>query len=320
MTNTTKAWIYAFIALFLWGIHGPSGRYLAENDVSMFFVFSFRLWVGTLMFTIFVLFKEPSILSKILTLKVNIKEFWLYRLKKILIIAGVGLVANTIVFHVALIYLHATFVMIIENLAPIFVFSATVVFYGIKPKFKEIIALVLSFIGILLIVLGKDSFPELSEGFYFGIFIAILAAITFGAYIFFSADLMRDYKHDQTKITKFLFKIFLISAIVCTPFLLTARALPTTTFQWYLLIQMGVLQSGFSYLFWNYALAHIKANTASILFMLTILFTTINEVLFLGLHINSFLVFGALFICGAGYWVTVSMRNTNSTSKSRADK
>ncbi|MCL2062786.1 MAG: DMT family transporter [Candidatus Cloacimonetes bacterium] len=291
-----KAWIYAFIALFLWGIHGPAGRYLAINDVDMYFVFSFRLWIGTFVFFIFLLINK--------CLKINWKE----DLKQILLISGIGLIANTIVFHLTLNYLPGTFVMILENLSPIFVLLATLLFYGIKPKLSEIIALILSFLGIFLIILGKDSFPELSEGYYLGVFLGVLTGITFGAYIFFSADLLKKFKNDYVSVIKFQFKIMLIAAIACSPFLITAKSFPSNPTQWFWVFEMGIFQSGLAYLFWSFALVYINANTASILFLLTILFTTINEYLFLDLRLNTFLVLGALLICFGGYYITNSMR------------
>jgi drug/metabolite transporter (DMT)-like permease len=100
----------------------------------------------------------------------------------------------------------------------------------------------LSLAGIILIVIGKKHFPELSAGFYKGIILGILTAITFGGYIFFSADLMRDYRHDPLSIIRFLFKIFVISAIICTPFMLLSKPLPHTPKQWFWLLEMGIMQ------------------------------------------------------------------------------
>ncbi|MCK9330733.1 MAG: EamA family transporter [Candidatus Cloacimonetes bacterium] len=293
-----KSGLYAFLALFLWGIHGPAGRYLAQNDVDMFFVFSARLWIGTLVFFIYLLIKK------------NNHIHWLDNWKKVLLISGIGIIANTILFHLTLIYLPGTLVMILENLSPIFVLFASVIWLKIKPTFTEILALLLSFSGIVLIVLGKGSFPDLSEGFYFGIFLGILTGLTFGAYIFFSADLVKPLKDEPIRIIRFLFKIFLISSILCTPFLFISKRLPSQSLQWFWLIEMGVFQSGLAYLFWNYALVHIKANTASILFLLTILFSTVNEIVFMNLQLNRYLISGGLLISVAGYWITTSLKRT----------
>jgi drug/metabolite transporter (DMT)-like permease len=292
----TKYWFYAFIALFLWGIHGPAGHYLAQNGVNMFFVFSTRLWLGTFVFFIYLLLKR----------KLNLD--WKRDIKKVLNIAFVGIILNTILFHLTLIYLPGTYVMILENLAPIFVFIASLMFYGVKPRKLELLALLLSFIGIFCLVMGKSNLPDLSDSYYIGIILGVLTGLTFGAYIFFSADLMSQFKNDYDQIIRFLFKIFLISAIVCSPLMIFSGGHPTTTRQWFWLIEMGIFQSGLAYIFWNIALSHIRANTASILFLFTIIFTTINEVLFLNLKIHSYLVTGAILICLAGYIIKVASR------------
>ena len=296
LTKNYLPLFYALIAVFLWGIHGPAGRWLTQNNVDIFFVFSIRLWIGTIIFFIYLLFTNGF--------SINFKDFITENLKKVLIISFIGLVANTIVFHVSLIYLPGTYVMIIENLSPIFVFGATALIYKIKPKSKEIYALILSLLGIMLIIIGKKDYPELSDTFYIGLFYCILAAITFGGYIFFSTDLMRDYKNDTQAIIRFLFKIFLIAAIVCTPFIFISKGKPETPLQWFWIIEMGIFQSGLAYIFWNLALAHISANTMSLLFMLTIITTSVNEILFLGFRVSLLLVIGCILICYAGYWVS----------------
>ena len=305
-------WIFAIITVILWGVHGPAGRYLVLHGVSPFFVFSTRLWIGTSVFCLYLVYKKQFCLSKTpnLPLLQRILEswglFWGEEFRKIIVIALIGLVFNTIVFHLALLYLPGTYVMIMENLAPIFVFIASLVIYGIKPKKFELLALFISFIGIFCIILGKDRSIGIEQDFYLGVLFCLLAAISFAGYILLSVDLMKEYKNDPLKIICFLFKIFLISAIVCTPFLLFTKAKPLTPLQWFWIIEMGIFQSGIAYIFWNFAMAHLRANTMSLLFMLTILTTSINEILFMGLKINFYLVLGGLAICSSGYWIALS--------------
>jgi len=50
--------IYAFIALFLWGIHGVAGRYLAIENVNMLFVAAVRFFIGTSLFSYFLFLKK----------------------------------------------------------------------------------------------------------------------------------------------------------------------------------------------------------------------------------------------------------------------
>lgn len=291
--------LYALIALFSWGIHGPAGRYLALQGVDMYFVFSFRFWIGTLVFFLYLLFKK--------SLKLDLKDHW----KDILIISTVGIIGNSLLYHLALIYLPGTLVMILENLAPVFVLLASYFILRVKATKIEILSLILSFAGILLIVFGKASFPELSKGFYKGIILGILTGLTFGAYTFFSAVLVKPYRHQPIKIIQFLFKLFLISSIACTPFLFKSGHHPSKPLEWFWLLEMGLFQSGLSYLFWNYALAHLRTNTASILFLLTILFTTINEILFLNLKLNSYLIIGGLLIIIAGTTISLEKRSSD---------
>ena len=79
---------------------------------------------------------------------------------------------------------------------------------------------------------------------------------------------------------------------------------PSNFQQWFWLFEMGIFQSGVSYLFWNYALAYLKTNIVSILFLFTILFTTINELIFLDLDLNKYLIAGGLFIVASGYIIS----------------
>jgi len=60
MTNKIKGLIYAFIALFLWGIHGVAGRYLACEGVNMLFVASVRFLIGTSFFHFFIIHKKTK--------------------------------------------------------------------------------------------------------------------------------------------------------------------------------------------------------------------------------------------------------------------
>ncbi len=288
--------LYAFIALFSWGIHGPAGRYLALQGVDMNFVFSIRIWIGCLIFFIFLTAKGA--------LKVDLKENW----KLVWGLAVVGLVINSMLYHLALIYLPGTMVMILENLAPIFVLLMSYILYKKYPSKYEITALLLSFIGIFFIIAGKGSFPKLGDNYYLGVILGVTTGLTFGFYVFFSSVLVKPLKSDPVLIIQFLFRIFLISSVLVIPIVLLSGQKPVGFKQWFWLIEMGVFQSGLSYIFWNLALTRISANKASILFLFTIFFTTINEIIFLGLRLNFTLIFGGLFIIIAGYLVKLDKK------------
>ncbi|MGE3063439.1 MAG: DMT family transporter [bacterium] len=290
--NSTKGLLFALLALFLWGIHGPAGRYLALQDVNMYFVAALRFFIGTFVFFIFLLFKKR--------LSINFRE----ELPLVLIISLVGVAGNSVLYHLTLKYLSGTLVMILENLSPLFVFLLVLFLDKEKPKFIEILSLGLSILGIFIIVLGKEKFFDLKDNFYLGIILGIFTGITFGFYVYFSSKLVKPLHNDPIKIISYLFKIFLITAVLMSPLLFTKGKTPDSFSEWFWLIEMGVFQSGLAYIFWNYALSLLPVNSASILFLLTIIFTTVNEVAFLGLKLNIYLVLGGFLIIMSGYLIS----------------
>ncbi|HOE91916.1 MAG TPA: DMT family transporter, partial [Candidatus Cloacimonadota bacterium] len=137
----SQGFLYALIALFLWGIHGPAGRYLSLQGVDMYFVFALRFWLGSLVLFLYLMIKK------------SLRFAWFENKKQILLIAIVGIFGNSLLYHLTLNYLPGTLVMVLENLSPIFVLFASFYYLRVKPSLKEIAALLVSFIGIGLIIL-----------------------------------------------------------------------------------------------------------------------------------------------------------------------
>ncbi len=133
---------------------------------------------------------------------------------------------------------------------------------------------------------------DLKNNFYVGIFWGILTGISFGFYIFLSSKLVTPFKNDPIKIINFLFKIFSLSFITISPIIFLSNNKPVKFCHWFWILEMGIFQSGFAYIFWNYALSLLPVNSTSILFIFTILFTTINKIIFLNLKLNIFLISG----------------------------
>lgn len=282
-----KSYIFLFAAVFLWGIHGPAGRFLALRKVDLYFIASLRVIIATVVFGIFLIIKGrfPKITGK----------DWKY-------VAGlsiVGLFLNTIFYHLSLNWISGTLLMILENLSPVFVFILSYVFLKTIPSGKEIVALLLSLAGLAVIVYGKGGFSFQSSDIP-GIILGVAAGFTFACYIFFSSKAVRFQTEDPIRIIQFLFRIFLFSSFLMLPFIFTADLTPGTWIEWFWVVEMGVGQSALAYIFWNYALVHIPANKASVLFLFTIVFTSINEFIFLDLTLSAELVIGGLFIVISG--------------------
>ena len=287
VSGTKKGIIFLFINAFLWGIHGPAGRYLALKGVDMYFVAGMRLLIGAATFAVFLAFRRGFSLS----IKGHVRD--------VIMVSVVGLFLNTLFYHLSLNWIPGTLIMVLENLSPVFVILFAWGFSAKKPQKKHIISLLLSFAGIALIIAGKGEFSVNGEDTLPGIIFGIGAGITPAFYYFFSGELVEKTKDDPDKMISLLMIIFMIAAFFMLPFVFSATDLPKNNVEWFWLIEMGIFQSGLAYIFLNYALRYVSSSTASIFFLFTILFTTINELLFLDLSLNVYLVAGSLLIIAA---------------------
>lgn len=282
--NHTKGILLLLLNAFLWGIHGPAGRFLALRGVDMYFVAGSRLLIGAAVLFLFLFFKKGLSFSP----KGHVKN--------IIIVSLIGLFLNTLFYHLALRWISGTLLMVLESLAPLFVILFAWSLHKKKPQKGNIFAIILSFIGLILIVYGKTTLSlgglEIIPGILFG----IAASVTLSFYYFFSGEIVAKLKNDPNKMLSLLLIIFIISSIPMIPFMMLATELPSTRYEWFWLVEMGVFQSGIAYIILNYAMKYVSASTASIFFIFTIFFTTINEVLFLDLSLNISIVIGAIFI------------------------
>lgn len=287
LSDRQKGLTFLFINAFLWGIHGPAGRYLALKGVDMSFVAGTRLLIGAATFAVFLAFRRGFSFS----LKGHVRD--------VIMVSIVGLFFNTLFYHLSLKWIPGTLVMVLENLSPVFVMLFAWVLASRKPEKRHIYALILSFTGIALIIAGKSEFSIDGTDTLPGIIFGIGAGITLAFYYFFSGELVEKTKDDPDKMISLLMIIFLIAAFFMLPFVFSATNLPGNSTEWFWLIEMGIFQSGIAYILLNYALRYVNSSTASIFFLFTIFFTTINEIIFLDLSLNIYLIVGSLLIIAA---------------------
>ncbi len=284
--NKTLGLIALWMALFLWGIHGVAGRFLAINNVSMLGVMEFRFIIGTVLFGLYLIFSR----------QLNFSYFEYFKI--ILPLSFVGLFGNSVFYHLGLKYIPGTLVMLLENLAPFFVVLITMIVEKTKPKKHEVIALFISFFGLFLIVIGKGGLDISNKEFYLGVLLEIVAGITFGSYTYFSARFFRkkDIKFSFATMMNILFQLFLYSSIMGLPFLFSIKTSSLRRIDILLILEMGIFQSFFAYILWNYALSKLPATSTSILFYMTVVFTSINEMIFLKFYPNIIIIIGSFVI------------------------
>ncbi len=285
LSDHKKGILLLFINAFLWGIHGPAGRFLALRGVDMYFVAGTRLFIGAFVMFLFLVAKKG--------IQISIKGHF----KDILLVSIVGLFFNTMFYHLALKYVPGTLVMVLENLAPVFVLFFAWSILKTRPNFNQITALVLSFAGMAVIIIGKDHLSSIENiDSLPGIIFGIGAGVTLAFYYFFSGEIVSKVKNDPDKMLSLLMVVFLIAGIPMLPFVLAAENLPSRFDEWFWLLEMGIFQSGIAYIALNYAMRYVTSSTASIFFIFTIFFTTLNEIIFLDLQLNPYLITGSTLI------------------------
>jgi drug/metabolite transporter (DMT)-like permease len=293
--------IALWLALFSWGIHGVAGRFLALNNVSMLGVMELRFLIGAVLFFFYLLVTKNFDLS-------YFKYF-----KSLLPLSFVGLFGNSIFYHLGLKYIPATLVMLLENLSPFFVVLMVIIIEKTRPKRHEVLALFVSFIGLVLIVLGKGGLKISNTQFYLGVLLEVAAGLTFGAYTYFSA---RFYKKNSIDFSfkmmmNILFQVFLYSSIMGLPFLFTVNYTALKRINILLILEMGFFQSFLAYLLWNFALSKLPTASTSILFYMTVVFTSINEMIFLKFYPNWIIITGSIIILISAIVLSIKSRKNS---------
>lgn len=294
-----------WLALFSWGIHGVAGRFLAIHKVSMLGVMELRFVIGVVLLGLYLLITKSF-------------DFTYFKFFKTLLpLSFVGLFGNSIFYHLGLKYIPATLVMLLENLSPFFVVLMSIIIEKNKPEKHEVIALFVSFIGLFLIVIGKGGLKISDSQFYIGVLLEVAAGLTFGAYTYFSANFFKKNKVEFTfkMMINILFQIFLYSAIMGIPFLFSVDYKELQRIDILLILEMGVFQSFLAYILWNYALSKLPTNSTSILFYMTVVFTSINEMIFLKFYPNIIIISGSIIIIISAIILTLKSNKRQEQNK-----
>ncbi len=295
-SNSTyfKALAGLWLAIFLWGMHAPAGRYLALHGVSMVGLMTVRLWIGSLIFWTFL----------ILTKKVNM-HFLRGNMLKIFTLSLFGIYLNMMTFQYGMKYIPATLVLLLENLAPFFVILLRWKIDNKIPSRIESFCQATAFAGLLIIIAGKGGVGGEWNQFLLGIALESIAGVTWAIYTYFSGRwlnsmIFQDPRADRFyPCLNFICVLLTISAVLSTPNIVTLDTQALDITACLLILMIGVLQTGLAFMLWNYALGILPVTMVSICFYMTVVFTCMNEMIFLDLRPTVVMYFGAALILGS---------------------
>ncbi|USG62672.1 DMT family transporter [Sneathiella marina] len=272
---------FGFIAAFFWGTHSVIVRFLT-NDLGGLAIACIRLYIAAICLGLFLKIRGYPI-------RVDVRSpvFWW---------TTVAATVNFVFFHVGLEYTDAHSAILLENTAPIFVIIGMFLIWRWKIRWAEICAVALVVFGAYYTV--RESFGTGGD-IVIGDIMEIVAGLVWAVFIVGSSRALSTSSSINERVN-FLFGVFLVSAILMTPFLFFSTY-HVTLFDGVLLVLLGVFPTAFAFIFWYEAAARVSTVTAALLFSLSIIFTFIFAAIFLGEEIRpDMMIGGALIILGVG--------------------
>jgi len=201
--------------------------------------------------------------------------------------------SGTTIFYVFANKMTTAAAILLQFSAPIFIILLHLVFYKLKPKFSEVVAVAVTLGGMLLFFAG-----QLDAGGALGNLLAIASGLSF-------AGVFVCNKRPDTKPEQALFLGFLINALIGTPFAFFEVTADLAA--WGVIFLLGIVQVGLAYVFFSVG---IKRTPALLGCLITALEPVLNPVwvaLVLGEVPGPFAIAGGvviiLTVVGYNIWV-----------------
>jgi len=221
------------------------------------------------------------------------------------IMAAFFLSATTTLFVLANQFTTAAAAVMLQFTAPIFILIMQFVFYKKKPKPSELIAVIVTVLGMMLFFAG-----ELEEGHLLGNVLAIISGFTFAC--IFVCNKRPDTNPEQSVMLGFL-----ANAIIFTPFaFFDATILPiyVDVIPWLFIALMGVIQVGLAYVFFTIGIKQTPALLASLIVALEPVLNPIWVAVFTPERPGRYALFGGIVIV-----ITVAVYNMWEARQSTAN-
>jgi drug/metabolite transporter (DMT)-like permease len=270
------------LAMLFWAGNIVLGRYVAGHVPPV--MMSCIRWVGTCL--ILLPWAWPHLRRDWPALRAH--------LPLLVLLSATGFAINTTLSYWALQYTQALNALLIQSSGPLFVALWSLILFGVRLTFAQLIGITISLAGVLIIILRGDLAALASVQFNKGDVMFAAALLAFGLY---SALMPR-----RPVISPFSLIVFTTGcgALLTLPFAafeiaygirLNFDALTVVT-----LVYVVIFPSALSYLFFNRGIALIGPNRAAPFFHLVPVFGSAMAILFLGEQPQLFHLVGYLLV------------------------
>jgi len=225
-----------------------------------------------------------------------------------------GSTTNYIFFHIGLEHTSASNAMVLENTAPFFVLVLLLVFVGDRIGGKAALATFIAFAGVLFSV--RQDVAVGGEGLE-GDLLEIAAGATWAIFVTGSSRTMGETTKTIERIS-FLFNVFIVSAVLLTPFLFV-YPIGASASDAVLLVLLGIFPAAIAYYLWYEAAARVSTVTAALLFTLSVVFTFINARIFLGEDLTWDMIIGGVLIVCAVALSRLDGKEPDGPAENRSD-
>lgn len=281
--------VFGLVAAFFWGTHSVIVRYLT-SDLHGITIAVLRLYIAAL-----VLYGIMKLKSHPVSIRLSDPN---------LLLTVFGTAANYVLFHIGLEHTSASNAMLLENTAPFFIVIFLLLMPGERVGWFEVIATLIALAGVYFTV--RQDLDVGGEGLQ-GDFLEIFAGLTWAIFILGSSRALRQTQSALERVG-FLFNVFILSALILTPFMFL-YPIQATANDVLFLILLGVFPTAVAYYLWYEAASQVSTVSAALLFTLSVVFTLVNAHLFLGEALTSNMIIGAALIVSGTVLSKFSPRN-----------
>jgi len=270
-------------AAIIWGSNGVIVNLLSFDPFTIAF---FRVFLASIILLPFIILLRKSNLLKI-------AECW-----KLMILNGLLLCLGWAFLFASMKLLPIADAVLLNYLAPIFTALLSPMLLGERLERISIIALVLSFLGVISISWGELFTTSVSN--FLGIIYGLLAGLSYAGFIIVSKRLREDFTSLVTGFYSYAF-----AAVFLAP-MAHLVTLSLSVQSWLLLLILAGVNTSLAVTLYFYGLGVVEAHKAVILTYLEPLSAAILGLLFLGQILEVSDIVGGVLILVSGYLVARS--------------